>query len=586
MSSPRIINCTFSGNTATESRGGAVYFLGGACYPELIGCTFSDNAAGCGGGAVGTGSMQQGQLSVIHCTFIGNTTTGFSGGGIDIYQGDLVVSYCTFDANSAPAGAGISCRGLTQATIDHTIIAYSPQGEAISCTEQATATLACCDIYANEGGDWVGCIADQYGVDGNLFGNPCFCDPQSGDYRVCTTSPCAPAWGPSPECGIIGAHEAWCSGQVYVVRANGTGVYPNIQAAIDAVENCDIIQLEGEHGEPFTGDGNRDIDFHGKALILRSEDENPHDCIIDCEGTPGEPHRGFRFDSGEGNEVLLAGIGIKGGYGDYGGGIYCEDACPRFRKCTVFHSTASTVGGAVYSVYSANHAGPILHHCTLSHNTAPQGGGLYCDGYSRLFVYHTIIDSSFQAESVACAGAASAMLTHCDVVGNEGGDWVGCIEDQYDGSFYGNFTANPHFCNPEDDDYQLWNYSPCAQWAELVGALGVGCEDPQDIRDCPWSAPRPTRVVLVGNTPNPFASSTCIAYAIPGETGRIPARLSIFSAAGCLVQTLIDASLAPGAHVVSWNGTDHVGRSVEGGIYFCRLRVGEEHVTRRMLLIR
>lgn len=69
--------------------------------------------------------------------------------------------------------------------------------------QRATATLRCCDLHNNAGGDWVGCIAAQLGVDGNLAADPQFCDPGSGDFRIAAASPCAPAQ--SGACGLIGA---------------------------------------------------------------------------------------------------------------------------------------------------------------------------------------------------------------------------------------------------------------------------------------------------------------------------------------------------------------------------------------------
>ncbi len=42
----------------------------------------------------------------------------------------------------------------------------------------------------------------------------------------------------------------------------------------------------------YTGEGNRDIDFLGKAITVRSEN-GPESCIIDCQGSEADPHRGL-----------------------------------------------------------------------------------------------------------------------------------------------------------------------------------------------------------------------------------------------------------------------------------------------------
>ena len=37
----------------------------------------------------------------------------------------------------------------------------------------------------------------------------------------------------------------------------------------------------------YTGEGNRDIDYAGKAITVRSRN-GPENCIIDCEGSAAE----------------------------------------------------------------------------------------------------------------------------------------------------------------------------------------------------------------------------------------------------------------------------------------------------------
>jgi hypothetical protein len=67
-------------------------------------------------------------------------------------------------------------------------------------------TLECCDIFGNEGGDYVGSITDLLGVDGNISVDPLFCDASGLDFRLHSDSPCAP----DGECGLIGALPVGC----------------------------------------------------------------------------------------------------------------------------------------------------------------------------------------------------------------------------------------------------------------------------------------------------------------------------------------------------------------------------------------
>jgi len=67
---------------------------------------------------------------------------------------------------------------------------------------------------------------------------------------------------------IVLVSAAAVSATIYVVNPQGTGDCPTIQAAVDAVMDGDIIELTDG---TFTGDGNRDIDFLGKAIIVCSQ---------------------------------------------------------------------------------------------------------------------------------------------------------------------------------------------------------------------------------------------------------------------------------------------------------------------------
>ena len=100
------------------------------------------------------------------------------------------------------------------------------------------------------------------------------------------------------------------SAATYIVRPDGTGDFPKIQEAIAAAAPGDTILLvDGT----FTGDGNRDLDYLGKAITVQSQSGDPESCVIDCEGTWERPHRGFGFHSGETAASVLRGVAIANG---------------------------------------------------------------------------------------------------------------------------------------------------------------------------------------------------------------------------------------------------------------------------------
>ena len=108
--------------------------------------------------------------------------------------------------------------------------------------------------------------------------------------------------------------------------------YSTIPAAIAAARPGDtVIVADGV----YTGPGNRDITFPGKAITVRSAN-GAATCIIDCQGTQEDPHRGFHFADGETGDSVLDVVTIRNGSTPpaaiadtfNGAGIPCEDGTP------------------------------------------------------------------------------------------------------------------------------------------------------------------------------------------------------------------------------------------------------------------
>jgi hypothetical protein len=230
-----LIRCEFTGNTSAIYGGAVYYFHGGsldASHCRFIGntsvgsggavrgwqgdpgrfrnCHFEGNSSGFSGGAVGV----TGETSVEDCVFIGNQAA-IRGGAVmfDNFIGDGVLDSCTFYGNSAPPGGG--CIGKifdTLLEVRNTIIAFSREGGSVTCLSfYEPPVLFCTDIFGNEGGDWLDCIADQSGINGNISEDPLFCDPENGDFTLQEGSPCAPFSHPNEECDLIGAWPVGCS---------------------------------------------------------------------------------------------------------------------------------------------------------------------------------------------------------------------------------------------------------------------------------------------------------------------------------------------------------------------------------------
>lgn len=93
------------------------------------------------------------------------------------------------------------------------------------------------------------------------------------------------------------------------------------------------------------------------------------------------------------------------------------------------------------------------------------------------------------------------------------------------------------------------------------------------------------RPFLQQNAPNPFNASTVIPFQIPANMAG-PTRLVIYNLTGQTARVLTDGHLAPGAHVVAWNGRDGRGQDAASGVYIYRLEGPSFAITRRMLLLR
>jgi predicted outer membrane repeat protein len=219
------------------------------------------------------------------------------------------------------------------------------------------------------------------------------------------------------------------SATVYVVNPQGTGDFPTIQAAVDAVMNGDIIELTDG---TFTGNGNRDIDFLGKAIIVCSQAGSPADCIINCQGSEAEPHRGFHFHSDEGAGSVVQDITIRNGWAWTGGGVDCEwAASPTFIGCTFWANEAQSGGGVHGGEFStftdctfidnaAEHSGggmrggtsSELIRCVFISNAARYGGGLYI----RSSCSPTLDECAFLGNSAGHSGGGIHCELHCSPV--------------------------------------------------------------------------------------------------------------------------------------------------------------------------
>ncbi|MBN1630357.1 MAG: DUF1565 domain-containing protein [Thermoleophilia bacterium] len=193
-------DCEFSQSSAEY--GGAVFV--GQSRVAFSGCRFYYNeASSCGGAVVTTGPVE-----FADCIFAWNSAEN-DGGAIWRQLGPLAVDGCTFHGNSAEFGSGITNSEWdtgSSVAVERTIVSGGLRGEGIRDDAQSLV-LSCCDLYGNQGGDWVGSIASQADTAGNFSAPPDFCYTppvaMDGYFMLSDESPCLPGNSPCGE--LVGA---------------------------------------------------------------------------------------------------------------------------------------------------------------------------------------------------------------------------------------------------------------------------------------------------------------------------------------------------------------------------------------------
>ena len=241
-----------------------------------------------------------------------------------------------------------------------------------------------------------------------------------------------------------------------------------LQAALDIARTGDtILVAAGTYG----GEGNRDLSIPNISITIRSE-EGPANTVFNCEGTDLDNHFHMSFDVLS-SPVAVIGLTFRGAFGSHGA-IRCRSASPTFINCVFRNNEATISGGAIRCKASS----PLLQNCTIVNNSAMAGAGFFLIAGSRPRLENCIISHSESGEAIdASEGTSVPTLSCCNLFGNNGGDWIGRIEDQADVN--SNISADPLFCEREIGDLRLQPDPPRApskdDGGQLIGAAPVGC---------------------------------------------------------------------------------------------------------------
>jgi subtilisin family serine protease len=203
--------------------------------------------------------------------------------------------------------------------------------------------------------------------------------------------------------------------------------YSTIQEAIDAAVDCSIITVADGI---YTGPGNRDIDFRGKIITVKSEN-GPINCTIDCQGSASDAHRAFHFNNYEDRNTILDGFTIINGYTDgKGGGIKCYIGSPTIQNCIISNNHAGKrtqyhCGGAGIHILYSN---PQIINCIVSDNYGYNHGGIYIESGNVDIIncvierneadYVSDIMGTFSYGGGICSQSSNILIKNCIIANN------------------------------------------------------------------------------------------------------------------------------------------------------------------------
>ncbi|MFC1712144.1 right-handed parallel beta-helix repeat-containing protein [Candidatus Poribacteria bacterium] len=260
-----------------------------------------------------------------------------------------------------------------------------------------------------------------------------------------------------------------------------TVTYLTIQAGIDAASNGDTVLVADGI---YTGAGNVNLDFHGKAITVKSEN-GATSCIIDCENVDGT--RGFYFGSGEGLDSILDGFTIRNGRladepsAQYGGGIFCDISSSPTITNNIITGNAASSGGGIFCRSSAY----IVNNIITDNSAGSDGGGIACGGGSAPNIEGNIVIGNLAVwHGGGLYGYNSSLeVTNNVIAENVANEWGGGIHCNYNSqAVITNNTVTGNvaklgggiFCKTDSSatltNTILWNNSPQEICLYMFGA--------------------------------------------------------------------------------------------------------------------
>jgi len=358
---------------------------------------------------------------------------------------------------------------------------------------------------------------------------------------------------------------------------------------------------------------------HGGGLALLSSDAVIANCIFaDNESTDGMGGAVYCYNTGSYEAPLTTFTDTKfirnNCYSEGGAIKFTSDYNTEIINCEFIENYCNYGGGAVmgygatgtkminslfvdnYTMYAGGGAvstlgmGNVLFfiNCTLTNNTAVTGdGGAVKLAYSTAYFVNTIVyqNEGMYSDDVFFDWGTDGEVHYCNMA----------LPDGAIGS--NNINTNPMFVDANNGDYSLLEVSPSVDYGTdfmIVGGQTVVDLDPGEYCSiapdmgayefCATSGAEDQtfNVFKVSqNYPNPFSHSSAISYSLPADSF---VSATVYNVRGQEVKSLINTNQSAGTNFVSWDGRNNNGDMVSQGVYFLRLRAGDNVSNVRMVL--
>lgn len=335
--------------------------------------------------------------------------------------------------------------------------------------------------------------------------------------------------------------------------------------------------LTGDDGEPVINDPSRSertfslaVDWHGYMIFPQ---DDPDRAMIGVLAPDGTGIGTFPVDASLSNGTFAPAI-IS--YGSMYDGILLADSERDEVRWLGQDSVTGTLGQYCECWGIRGHYSPVEHRFF--------GGYLEFDGGIRAddIPPDTYVDVGVYSPSGHCVGYKNGCCHELFYI------------DRWSKRTYQLFADNPATAEVDglrDGDrleFRLWRDDTQEEYTlSVIFRDGDGTFHPGETvyvdsliveKKVAVDNASPAAFALDQNTPNPFNPSTSISYTLPEA---VKVKLTVYSALGTEVGTIVDEWQPAGVHTVEWNGSGH-----SSAVYFYRIEAGGYTATKRMVLVK